>query len=66
MGSRIPEAMMRGQLQSMVENARDAFDAGMMQMMEAKTEVRWAVSHGMFVFKAKRPAKWMCEAGVRR
>jgi pimeloyl-ACP methyl ester carboxylesterase len=64
MGSRIPEAMTRGQFQGMVENAPDAFDAGIMQMVEAKTEVRWAVSHGMFVFKANRPAEWM-RVGLR-
>ena len=59
MGSRVPEAMTRQQFEDMVENAPDAFDAGMRQRMEEMPELRWAVSHGMFVFKVARPADWM-------
>ena len=62
MGSRVPEALTRDQFQAMLENAPDAFDAGMKQMIEESSELRWAVSHGMFVFNAKRPADWMREA----
>lgn len=62
MASRIPDAMSREQFQDMVENAPDSFDAGMKQMVEQNTELRWALSHGMFVFNAKRPVDWMREA----
>jgi pimeloyl-ACP methyl ester carboxylesterase len=62
MGSRVPEAMTRDQFGGMLENAPDAFDAGMRQMIEENSELRWAVEHGMFVFKVDRPAAWMREA----
>ncbi len=62
MGSRVPAQMTREQFRSFAENAPDAFDAGMRQMMEESSEMRWAVSHGMFVFKAERPSDWMREA----
>jgi pimeloyl-ACP methyl ester carboxylesterase len=62
MGSRVPEAMTREQFSGMVENAPDAFDAGMKQMFAENAELRWAVQHGMYVFRASRPADWMREA----
>jgi alpha-beta hydrolase superfamily lysophospholipase len=59
MGSRVPEAMTREQFANLLEKAPDAFDAGVEQMVEQSSELRWAVEHGMFVFKASRPADWM-------
>jgi dipeptidyl aminopeptidase/acylaminoacyl peptidase len=62
MGSRIPAGMTREQYQDMVQNAPDAFDAGMLKLAEERTELRWAVSNGMFVFRVDRPSDWMREA----
>jgi alpha-beta hydrolase superfamily lysophospholipase len=62
MGSRVPAGLSRAQFEQMIENSPDAFDAGMRQGMEENPELRWAVSHGMFVFQVRRPADWMLEA----
>ena len=62
MGSRIPQGMDREQFCSLLENAPDAVDAGMEQRIAESSELRWAVSHGMFVFRVTRPVEWMREA----
>ena len=62
MGSRAPEGMTREQLQDLVENAPDAFDAGLQERMKESSELRWAASHGLYVFRVSRLAEWMREA----
>lgn len=62
MGSRVPKTMTRRQFSDLLENAPDAFDAGLEEMIEDDAELRWAVQHGMYVFGASRPADWMREA----